>query len=198
VQVPDHRARARRRLAGGEHLIGEKDPTYGELTLLPSTLKSLKVIHSHLQRAGSQRSHRRGERALEALVTRVANAVDRALLVGDGASNTVLGIVNQTGVQAMNSVGAPTVDDLHDAVGLSLSANAKANAWFMHPRDFISLRKTKDSSGSYLVQPDPIEANRFVLVGIPVHVTTQLPTDVCWHRRVEHDMSQVAVVVTRT
>ena len=55
----------------------------------------------------------------------------------------------------------------------------------------------KNTGGSYLMQPDPTEANRFVLVGIPVYVTTQIPKNggagTNESRIVLADMSQVAV-----
>ncbi len=178
-------------------LIAESDPTYGELVLLPSSLKSLKVIHRVSNELARNAVTNIATVLSTALVKRVANALDAAFLVGDGAASTVLGIANATGVQTIAAVGIPNVDDLHDAVGLALGANAKPSAWFMNPRDFITLRKTKDSGGSYLVQPDPTEANKFVLVGIPVYVTTQIPKNggagTNESRIILADMSQVAV-----
>lgn len=91
----------------------------------------------------------------------------------------------------MTGVGSPTVDDLYDAVGLALAANAQPNAWYVHPETFISLRKVKTSgSGEYVLQPDPQVANRFQLVGIPAYVSTQVPDD----KAVLLDTRQVAIV----
>lgn len=160
---------------GENELIGEQDPTYGELVLLPSTLKSLKVIHRISAELARHAVLNVASTVSAALVARVANAIDRAMLVGDGAAGTILGIANQTGVQTMAAVGSPTVDDLHDALGLAMGANAKPSAWFMHPRDLVTLRKIKTTAGEYVVHADPTEAGVFRLLGLPVHVSTQIP-----------------------
>lgn len=177
--------------------IAEEDPTYGELTLLPSSLKSLKVIHRVSNELARNAVSNVANLLSTALVRRVANALDAAFLTGDGAANTILGIANETGVQAVAAVGSPTVDDLHDAHGLALGANAKPSAWFMNPRDLISLRKTKDTAGNYLVQPDATVAGSFTLLGIPVYLTTQIPKNggagTNESTIVLADMSQVAV-----
>jgi HK97 family phage major capsid protein len=178
-------------------LIDEEDPVYGEVELLPTSLKSLKVLH----RVSNELARNAGQNVAlalsAALVARVANALDRAFLIGDGAANTIRGIANATGVQVATAVGTPNVDDLHDALGLAMGANAKPSAWFMNPRDLVSLRKAKDSSGQYLVHPDPTEAGRLQLLGLPVYVTTQIPKNTGAGTNestiILADMSQVAV-----
>lgn len=177
--------------------ITEDDPTYGEVVLLPTTLKSLKTLHRVSNELIDNAQTGIGELLATALVKRIALALDEAFLVGDGAANTVTGLANATGVQSLPAVGAPSVDDLHDAHALALGANANASRWFMHSRDLIALRKTKGSDGHYIVQPDPTETGRFTLLGIPVSISTQIPTDggagLNESRIVLADMSQVAV-----
>lgn len=178
-------------------LIAEADPTYSELVLLPSTLKSLKVLHRVSNELARHAVTSIATVLSAALVRRVANAIDKAFLVGDGVSSTVLGIANQTGIQTMAAVGAPTVDKLHDALGLAMGANAKPSAWFMNPRDLVALRKAKDTAGNYLVHPDPSAPGTFQLLGLPVYVTTQIPKNggagTNESRIILADMSQVAV-----
>lgn len=178
-------------------LIAEADPTFGELVLLPSSLKSLKVLHRISNELARHAVADIATLLSAALVRRVANAIDRAFLVGDGASSTVLGVANATGVQTVAAVGAPTVDDLHDALGLAMGANAKPSAWFMNPRDLVALRKAKDTAGNYLVHPDPSAPGTFQLLGVPVFVTTQIPVNggagTNESRIILADMSQVAV-----
>ena len=157
--------------------IGEDDPSFDDLTLLPTNRKSMKV----LTRLSNELIRHATVGALETvrdrLVGAMARQLDAAFLTGDGASDTITGLLAQTGTQTMAAVGTPDVDDLHDAHGLALTADAKASAWFMHPRDLITLRKTKGSDGQYIVQPDPVENGSFRLLGLPVHVSTQLPDD---------------------
>jgi len=157
-------------------LISESDPTYGELELLPGSLKSLKVIHRVSNELARHSVAVVAELLSDALTARVALAVDRAMLIGDGANSTILGIANQTGVQVMPAVGMPTVDDLHDAVGLAMAANATPTVWWMTPRDLVTLRKAKDPGGAYLVHPDPTQPGVYQLLGIPVRVSNQMPT----------------------
>lgn len=178
-------------------LISEADPTYGEVELLPSSLKSLKVIH-RISRELARHAVTDITAVLSAaLVTRVANATDRAMLVGDGAGRTITGLANASGVQKVHSVGVPDVDTLHDALGLAMAADARPSAWFMNPRDVVTLRKAKDLNGQYLVHPDPTEAGGYRLLGLPVHVSTQIPADAGSARDASTiilaDMSQVAV-----
>lgn len=163
---------------GQTEQIAEADPTYDELVLLPPTLKGAKVIH----RVSRQLVRRSSPAVLDALanaiVRRLALTFDRAFLVGDGADNTPTGLVNITDVTTVADVGTPDVDTLHDAVGTAMAADANPSAWFLTPREWTTLRKTKATgSGEYLLQPDPTEAGRFLLLGIPAFPTTQLPTD---------------------
>jgi HK97 family phage major capsid protein len=155
-------------------LIAETDPTYGEVELLPSSLKSLKVIHRISNELARNAVGDITSVLSAALVARVANAIDAAMLTGDGTANTILGIANKTGVQVMPAVASPSVDELHDALGLAMAANAKPNAWFMNPRDLVTLRKIKSTDGQYIVHPDPTEAGVFRLLGLPVYITTQI------------------------
>jgi len=165
-------------------LIAESNPEFGELVLLPASLKSLKVLHRFSSELARHSAAVGVARALgESLVRRIGLAWDRAALFGagtvDGNGNRdVLGLANTSGIQVMPGIGVPNVDDLHDAVGLLLGANASLGsaAWFMHSRDFTSLRKTKDANGQYLVQPDPTQAGAYQLLGGRVLVSNELPT----------------------
>ena len=178
-------------------LITEEDPIFGEVILLPTTLKSLKVLHRFSNELARNAKDGIGAVLATALVRRIALSLDEAMLVGDGAANTVKGIANATGVQTMAAISLVTVNDLHDAHALALGANAKPSAWFMHPRDFTTLRKEKGSDGQYLVTPDPTEANRYQLLGIPVFISTQMPRNggvgTNESRIILADMKQVAV-----
>lgn len=181
--------------------IAESDPAYGELVLLPSSLKSLKVIHRFSNELARHSVLGIANALQDALVRRIALALDGAFLVGAGTANTVLGLANQTGVQAMAAVGTPTVDDLYDAENLLMAANGDpaTAVWFMAPRDLTSLRKQREGAGTgaYLLQPSPTEAGRTTLLGHPVYVTTQIPTNggagTNESRIILADMQQVAV-----
>src|SRR5688572_15918354 len=125
--------------------IAEVDPVYDELVLLPTSLKSLKVLH-RLSNELARNSVGNVEDLIgDAFIRAIAREVDRAFLVGDGAANTVVGLANQTGVQTTAAVGTPTVDDLYDAEAKLLAADGdpETAAWFMAPRSFSTLRKQR-------------------------------------------------------
>jgi HK97 family phage major capsid protein len=169
---------------GENELINEVDPDFGEVVLLDG-VKSLKSITRY-----SNELARSSVIALDAalrdrMVLDVASKLDNALIAGTGDAvagkrTTPLGILNYTGTQEIAGVGAPTVDDLLDAVGLLLAANADpaGTRWMMTSRDFIALRKLKDTTGQYLIQPDVTAALGYRLLGIPVTVTNRIPTSV--------------------
>lgn len=157
--------------------IGEADATTSELVLLPSTLKSVKVLtkisnelarHSVVNIANALR---------DSLVRRVASVLDDAFLVGSGASNTVKGLKNQTGVLTGSlNLASGNIDWAHDAIGLQLAQEVQPNRWFVSSADFVTLTKLKDTTGRNLVQPDPTQAAAYSLLGIPIIVTNRLAT----------------------
>jgi HK97 family phage major capsid protein len=79
--------------------ISDGDVAFDEVTLLPSTLKGLKVLVK-LSNELIRTSVIGLDAVLRArLVTDVANALDAALWDGTGTSNTIKGILRQTGIQ---------------------------------------------------------------------------------------------------
>jgi len=162
-------------------LIAEVDPDYDELLLLPTSLKSLKVLH-RLSNELARNSVGNVENLIgAAFIAAVAREVDKAFIAGDGSSNTITGLANQSGIQVETAIGTPTVDDLHDAEGRLMVANGDpaTAAWFMSPRTFTTLRKQREGAGTgaYLLQPDPTQAGRMTLLGHPVYVSTQVGND---------------------
>lgn len=76
--------------------------------------------------------------------------IDAAFLTG--TSNTITGFTSMAGTSGV-TLGAsvvPTIDNLLEAQGSLLAANASLDsaAWFMHPDMFTRLRKIREGSGS--------------------------------------------------
>lgn len=168
--------------------IPESSVGLDEVSMLPSTLKSLKVISrvtSEVLRSSAQ--------ALDAilkqrLVTDTAKALDVALFTGAGTSNTIRGLLNQSGV-ATGTLDADEPDSLLDGIGIARANEVKPNRWFLSPADYLSIRKVKDADGRYILQPDLTQAGQEVLFGVPVTVTAQVPTG----KAVLADMNMVAI-----
>ena len=168
--------------------IPESSVGLDEVSMLPSTLKSLKVISrvtSEVLRSSAQ--------SLDAilkqrLATDTAKALDVALFTGTGNSNTIKGLLNQTGV-ASGVLDATKTDSLLDGIGIARANEVKPNRWFLSPADYLSIRKIKDTSGKYILQPDLTATGQEVLFGVPVTVTAQIPTG----KAVLADMNLVAI-----
>jgi len=189
---------------GENEPIPERDVDFGEVLLLPETMKSIKVITRF-----SNELARQAIVALDAvlqarLVKDVADKFDQAFISGDGNDGgapltSPLGLLNMAGTQEMLTVGVPSLDDLHDADGLVLGADVDPTKvrWFLTSRDFIALRKIKDTQERYQIQPDPTQAGVYVLLGHPVTITNRVPANggvgTNESSIVLADMSQVAV-----
>jgi HK97 family phage major capsid protein len=132
-------------------LIPEADVDFGEISLMPSTLKSLKVLLRFSNELLRQSVIGLDATLKQRLVTDVANALDTALLTGAGTSNTITGIINQTG-----DLDVADPDSLLGAITLASSPEVTPNRWFINGADFIELRKLKEQTGSakYLLESD--------------------------------------------
>lgn len=163
---------------GENELITERDVDFDEIQLLPSTMKSVKVITRYSNELARQSVVALDATLRDRLVTDVATKLDAQFLsaTGDGVT-TPKGLFAYAGVQNIAVGGALTLDVLLDAWGKALAANVNMSAlkWLMTPREFVGLRKLKDGDGRYMMQPDPTLDGVFRLFGAPVIVTARVP-----------------------
>lgn len=169
--------------------IPEGDVTFGEIDLMPSNRKAIKALTRFSNESLRQSTVGLDQVLKTRLVSDVANALDTALLVGTGATNSITGITNQAGVTT-GVLDAASPDSLLDALAQASANNVTPNRWFLSGADFFTLRKLKDNDGRYLVVSDVTADAAYSLFGVPVTVTNKLPTG----KAVLADMSQVAVV----
>lgn len=173
-------------------LIPEQDPTFDEVTLLPSTMQSVKVLTRYSNELSRQSIVSLDAALKQRLVSDVAATVDSQLwsATGDGITKPQ-GILAYTGTQELPLTAALTLDDLHDAHGLALAGNVNMSGlrWVMTPAQFTLLRKIKDTTDRYQLTPDPTTDGVFRLLGAPVTVTSHLPAG----NVVLADFSQIAV-----
>ncbi|GAB4082084.1 phage major capsid protein [Modestobacter muralis] len=183
---------------GESEPIPERDVDFDEVKLMPSTMKSVKVITKFSNELARQSVVALDATLRDRLVRDVAAKIDTQFLSasGDGVT-TPRGLFAWPGTQTLAVDGALSLDDLHDADGLVLGADVDPTKvrWFMTSREFIGLRKQKDSSGKYLIQPDPTQAGAYQLLGHGVTITNRIPdtTGTATGRVALADMSQVAV-----
>lgn len=184
---------------GENELIPERDASFDEITLLPETIKSVKVLTRFSNELARQSIIQLAGALQDRLVTDVADKLDSQFMSasGDGIT-TPRGIFAYTGTQTLAVGGALTLDALLDAFALAMSADVNTSAlrWFVTPREFIALRKIKDTQDRYQLQPDPTQDSVFRLFGVPVTVTKRIPDTTGTPntgRALLADMSQITV-----
>ncbi|AQA22574.1 phage major capsid protein, HK97 family [Rhodococcus sp. MTM3W5.2] len=165
---------------GENEQIPERDADFDEITLLPSTMKSVKVLTRYSNELARQSVVALDATLRDRLVLDVANKLDTQFLGagGDGIA-TPKGLFAYAGTQTVAVGGALGLDHLIDAWGKALSANINmANLrWLITPREFVALRKIKQGTGSnqYVLTPDATQDGVFRLFGSPVIVTKRIP-----------------------
>jgi len=184
---------------GENELIPERDVEFDEVVLLPSTMKSIKVLTRFSNELARQSVVSLDAALRDRLVRDVAAKLDAQLFSasGDGVT-TPRGMFAWTGTQTLAVGGALTLDHLHDAEGLVLAANVDPTRvkWVMTSREFVKLRKVKDTTGRYIIQPDATEAGSYRLLGHAVSITNRVPNTTATPptgRAALVDFSQVAV-----
>jgi len=184
---------------GENELIPERDVDFDEITLLPSTMKSVKVLTRFSNELARQSVIALDQALRDRLVRDVAAKLDAQFFSasGDGIT-TPRGLFSYPGTQTLPVGGALTLDKMLDAEGLLLAANVDTSRvrWIMTSRDFIRVRQVKDTTGRYIVQPDATEAGAYRIFGHGVTVTNRVPNTTATPptgRAALVDFSQIAV-----
>lgn len=163
---------------GESELIPEVDAEFDEISLMPSTMKSVKVITRYSNELARQSVISLDAAIKDRMVGDVAAKLDTQFFSagGDGVT-TPRGLFNLPGTQKVDVNGELSYDVLLDAWGKALGANVNMAAlkWVLTPGDFVGLRKIKDASGRYLLQPDVTADGVFRLFGSPVVVSSRVP-----------------------
>lgn len=184
---------------GENEQITEGGGDFGEITLLPTNLKSAKIIHRFSNELARHSIVSIAQTMQAAFVKRTADALDLAFLNGVGTldangNRTPIGLFNQTGTQSstLTLTTAGVLNSVIDSVGKLLTAEIRdlgSVRWFLSTADFLKLSKIKDSENKGFLQPDLTRPGVFVLYGIPVIVSSRVPTG----KGLLVDMSMVAI-----
>lgn len=184
---------------GESEQIPSVDFDVDEVHLMPSTMKSVKVITRYSNELARQSVIALDAAIKDRLVADVAAKLDTQFFgaSGDGTT-TPKGLFAWSGTQTVAVGGALTYDVLLDAWGKALAANVNMAAlkWVMTPGDFVKLRKIKDSQQRYIMTPDVTADGVFRVFGAPVVVTARVPDTgggTSTGRAALLDFSQVAV-----
>ena len=177
---------------GQNELIDEVNPTFDEVSLLPSTMESVKTLTRYSNELARQSVVALDAALRERLVKDVADTIDAQLFSATGDGITLpKGIFAYDDVQTIPVDGDLDLDYLLDAQGMALAANVDLarTRWVMSSNMFVGLRKLKDLEGRYVIEPDVTSAGSYRLFGSPVIITNRLPAG----SAALVDFSQIAV-----
>ena len=173
---------------GEGELIPEHDVEFDEVRLMPTDRKSIKTLIRFTNELLRQSVIGLDSVLKDRLVSDVSRKLDTAFLTGDGADDSVTGIINQPGVQT-GTLDTADPDSLLDALALAAAAEVTPNRWMVSGADFFALRKLKDGNGKYLIESDVTKDTTYRLFGVPVTVSNKIPAGTA----VLANMSEVAV-----
>lgn len=177
--------------------IADGDVAFDEVTLMPSTLKSLKVLVKMTNELIRQSVIGLDAVLQNRLVTDVAMALDAALWDGTGASNTIKGILRQTGI-ATGTLSLTDPDSLLDGLALAQGNKVRPSHLVMTSSSYSAFRKVKVSGTDkrYVLNTDAAYADAahgMNLFGLPVIITDNIPAVGGKNRVALVDMSKVVV-----
>lgn len=156
--------------------IGDDSVEFDEVTLLPSSLASIKTITRVTNELVRSSVVALDSVLQQRLVTDVARAIDVALWDGSGADDTVRGILKDPGV-ATGVLNLADADSVLDGIATALGNKVAPTHICMTADSFSQLRKLKvgGSGGTdnrYLFDPSTIQnGTTFSLFGLPVIVS---------------------------
>lgn len=115
------------------------------------------------------------------LIREMATYLDAQMLVGSGQGGQIKGLSNTTGATAQAVNSAPDLDDFADAIASLEAANGDLSraAFFVAPRTWSQLRKQQTTTGEYVLSAgDSTQVTRRSVFGVPVYVTSNIPTNI--------------------
>lgn len=173
--------------------IDDVDAGKRQVALLPSSMKSVKVITKYTRELARQ-SVVQVESALRSgLVSEVARKLDARFFAASGGDGTTVpkGMFEWAGTQNVSVGGSLALDDLLTAQGKALAANVDMDRLrlFIRPEHYTALRGLTGTDGRPLLQPDATKGGVASVLGTGVVVTPALPSGYA----ALADMSQVAV-----
>jgi HK97 family phage major capsid protein len=175
--------------------ITESNAGFDEVTLLPSSLKSLKILTKISNELRRQSVIGLDSVLQKRLVTDVSNVLDASLWDGSGASNTIKGILRASDI-ATGTLDLTDPDSLIDAIAVAQGNKVNPTHWVMTAASFAAIRKVKVGTGDkrYVIDPNTIQnGTAFQLLGLPVIITDNIPAASSKKRVALVDFSHVAV-----
>lgn len=164
---------------GENELIDDVDYAFDEIELMPSTMKSIKVISKYSSELARQSIINLDQAIKDRLVADVAAKIDTHFLGagGDGAS-TPQGLFGFTGTQSVDLATDPLdLDAILAGLGKLVAKHVPATGLklFVSAADYLAIRGTKDADGRYILSPETQTGLGSPLLGITPILTDRLP-----------------------
>lgn len=176
-------------VAEGAEIPNGGTADFGELTLMPTGRRGIKSIIRVTNELVRTADVTVSSVLQNKLVNDVRTKLDDALLAGDGKADSITGILNQPDLKKA-PLNVADADTILDAMADMQANEITPNRLFINGKDFMKVRKLKDTTGRYLLQSDLASDAPNKLHGVPVTVTNKLPEGTA----ILGDMSSVAVV----
>ena len=160
--------------------ITDGSVSFDEVTLLPSTLKSLKVLVRVSNEMIRQSVIGLDSVLRTRLITDVGNALDAALWSGAGTDNSVTGILMADDIET-GTLDVTDIDSLIDGLAQAQGNKVNPSHWVMDSDTFAAFRKIKvgDTDSRYVFDPSTVQTGTsFQLLGLPVIITDHAAGDV--------------------
>lgn len=164
--------------------IGESEQipnqTYdlSEISLLPSTMKSIKTL-TRFSNELARQSIVSLDSVLQArIVSDVAARFDQQFLSaqGDGIT-TPKGLFAQTASEDVDTTGDLTIATVLEGLGVALANNVQTEGLtlFVRPENYMQLRAESDADGHSFIQPDATKGLVSPVLGTKVVVSNRIP-----------------------
>ena len=177
---------------GESEQIPSQDYDLSEVSLLPSTMKSIKTITRFSNEIARQSIVSLDSVLQSRIVNDVAARFDAQFLSGQGDGiTTPKGLFAQPASAGVMTTGKLTIATVLEGLGEALARNVQTDGLtlFVRPENYMELRAESDADGHSFIQPDATRGLVSPVLGTKVVVSNRIPAG----RAALVDMKSLAV-----
>lgn len=178
---------------GESELIPSAEYDFSEISLLPSTMRSIKTLTKFSNELARQSIVSLDSVLQQRIVADVAARFDQQFLSaeGDGVT-TPRGIFALSASEDVDTTGDLSIATILEGLGVALANNVQTEGLtlFVRPENYMQLRAESDADGHSFIQPDATKGLVSPVLGTKVVVSNRIPAG----RAALVDMKSLAVV----
>lgn len=163
---------------GESELIPSTDYDFSEISLLPSTMKSIKTLTRFSNELSRQSIVALDSVLQSRIVSDVAARYDAQLLgVGGDGITTPKGLFGLTASEDVDVVGKLSIGTVMEGLQVAMTNNVQTEGMVLlvRPENFVQLRSEADADGRSLVQPDASKGLSSPILGTNVVISNRIP-----------------------